>query len=380
MSLTTTSHSYTGAKDYTFGSNRGNNTAAAELTTEYTVSFQGKDYPLSISGSVSGSVERTSSTSTHNTYTFTASLLADGVTVATDSGQAVETVEKDEPEEEDKVTTSIEKTGVSNGELHYKVIITHTVNTDQNSEQEYSIPIDASISASAVNDWTITEGEPSGMSLTTSYHSYTGAQTYTFGTNPNRGNNTASAELTTDYTVTHNGKTVTLSVAGTVTASVSKNGNTYTFTANIQADGVTIDSDSDTAVETINSKPVDPDPEPEPEPDYIAVTNVVSTVAIGSSIGEYKVVFVAHYADGTSVSSTGATAQGTYNSMEGNSLVNLSEVGNTYHWGSTTITKHNFTYSGYPDPFLNCSYEQHSDGSVTATNELGNSYIFSARK
>ena len=281
------------------------------------------------------------------------------------------------------MTTSIEKTGVSNGELHYKVIITHTVNTDQNSEQEYSIPIDASISASAVNDWTITEGEPSGMSLTTSYHSYTGAQTYTFGTNPNRGNNTASAELTTDYTVTHNGKTVTLSVAGTVTASVSKNGNTYTFTANIQADGVTIDSDSDTAVETINSKPVDPDPEPEPEPDYIAVTSVDCTVGVSRS-GYIGIVFVAHYADGVSVSSTGITGNGGNTVVDG-ALGTVWDNGQAYVWNDPVsgvyVNYQDFTYNGLSSPLIGCTATQNSDGSVSCTSFKGGAtYTFLARK
>ena len=369
MSLTTTSHSYTGAKDYTFGSNRGNNTAAAELTTEYTVSFQGKDYPLSISGSVSGSVERTSSTSTHNTYTFTASLLADGVTVATDSDQAVETVEKEEEKPEDKVTRSVEPIGVSNGNLNYYYIVKHSVNTELDSKTQHSVPVVASVTATACADWTAKEGE-TGMSLTTSSHSYSGAQNYTFGSN--RGNCTANASLQESYVVTHDGQNFTLTVSGSVTGSVSKSGNTYTFTANVLADGSVVASASDTATETVEPS--------EPEVNYIKVTSVDCNVGVGSGIGSYFVAFVAHYEDGVSISDGGIKGKGG-NTVCGSSLGTVSSSGDLYTWSNGTyVNKQEFTYNGYGSPFIGCaSVTQNADGSVTATNNWGQTVTFEAR-
>ena len=101
MTLTSSSVNYSSAKDYIFGSNRGDNKAAVSLQTEYSVQFGGQEFKLTVDGEIKADVTKTSSTSTSNTYTFTASLYVDGVEVAADSDIAVETIVKDdEPEPE----------------------------------------------------------------------------------------------------------------------------------------------------------------------------------------------------------------------------------------------------------------------------------------
>ena len=374
ISLTNTSHSYSGEKEYTFASNRGNCSATASLQTEYSVTFMGNTYTLSISGSVDGAVSKTSSTSTSNTYTFTASLLADGTTIATDSDQAVETVEKEEEKPEDKITRSVEQIGVSGGNLEYYYIVKHSVNTELDSKTKHSVPVVASVSATACADWTAKEGE-TGMSLTTSSHSYSGAQSYTFGSN--RGNCSANASLQETYVVTHDGQNFTLTVSGSVTGSVSKSGNTYTFTANVLADGSVVASASDTAIETVETEPEEPE---EPEVNYIKVTGVDCNVGVGSGIGSYFVAFVAHYEDGVSISDGGIKGNGG-NTVCGSSLGTVSSTGDLYSWSNGTyVNKQEFTYNGYGSPFIGCaSVTQNADGSVTATNNWGQTVTFPAR-
>lgn len=367
ISLTTTSHSYSGEKEYTFASNRGNCSATASLQTEYSVTFMGNTYTLSISGSVDGAVSKTSSTSTSNTYTFTASLLADGVTIATDSDQAVETVEKEE-KPEDTVTRSVEKIGVSDNNLNYYYIVKHSVNTELDSKTQHSVPVVASVTATACADWTAKEGE-TGMSLTTSSHSYSGAQDYIFGSN--RGNCTAYASLQESYVVTHDGQNFTLTVSGSVTGSVSKSGNTYTFTANVLADGSVVASASDTATETVEPS--------EPKVNYIKVTGVDCTVGVSRS-GYIGIVFVAHYEDGVSISDSGITGNGGNTVIDGQ-LGTLSQVGNVYRWGNdVSVPIQDFTYNGYGSPFIGCQSTQNADGSVSCvSNQGGASHTFPAR-
>lgn len=366
LTLSTTSHSYTEAKDYIFGSNRGNHTASASLQTEYKVSFMGNEYTLSISGTVNGSATLTGSTSSKNTYAFTAKLLADGVEIASDSDQAVETVEK--KEEKDEITRDVEEIGVNGSNLEYYYIVKHSVNTELDSKTKHSVPIVASTTAKACADWTAKEGE-TGMSLTTSSHSYSGAQDYTFGSN--RGNCTANASLQESYVVTHDGQNFTLTVSGSVTGSVSKSGNTYTFTANVLADGSVVASASDTAIETVETKP---------EVNYIKVTSVDCNVGVGSGIGSYFVAFVAHYEDGVSISDGGIKGNGG-NTVCGSSLGTVSSSGDLYTWSNGTyVNKQEFTYNGYGSPFIGCaSVTQNADGSVTATNNWGQTVTFPAR-
>ncbi len=90
---------YSGAKDYTFASNRGNNIVSASLETSYTVSAHGYSETLTISGSISGATALVSSSTDANTYSFTGRLFANGVEIASASDNAVETIEKEQQEE-----------------------------------------------------------------------------------------------------------------------------------------------------------------------------------------------------------------------------------------------------------------------------------------
>ena len=90
---------YSGAKDYFFASNRGNNIATVSLQTSYTVSAHGITETLTISGNVTGAVALVNSTEDANTYSFTAKLYADNVEVASASDNAIETIEKETPDE-----------------------------------------------------------------------------------------------------------------------------------------------------------------------------------------------------------------------------------------------------------------------------------------
>ena len=97
LTLNASSFNYTSAKNYVFGSNRGDNVATANLQTSYPVSYMGETYTLTIAGTVTGMVNKAASTATNsNTYVFTGKLLADGVEIASESDAAVETIEKKE--------------------------------------------------------------------------------------------------------------------------------------------------------------------------------------------------------------------------------------------------------------------------------------------
>ena len=365
LTLSTTSHSYTEAKDYIFGSNRGDNKAAVSLQTEYTVTFGGQEFKLTVDGEVKGEVAKTSSTSTSNTYTFTASLYVDGVKVASDSDQAVETINKGE---EDKITRSVEKIGVSGGMLNYYYIVKHSVQTNLDSRTQHSVPVEASATATACADWTIMSGEVTGLTLSATSFSYVGNQDYVFGSN--RGNNIVNAYLKEKYVVTHDGQDFELSVTGSVTGSVSKNGNNYTFTGKVLADGVEVAASSDVAVETVK------------ELDYIQIVSVESTLAATTTPGVYTPVFVAHYEDGLSVSSTGATSTNSQvNSMAGDQLVYLQQSGNTWSWGGlVNVSMQSFTYKGMNSPILTVTATTvNSDGSYSVANNLGNTYTFPKR-
>lgn len=365
MTLTSSSFNYSSAKDYVFGSNRGDNKAAVSLQTEYKVTFGDQEFTLSVDGEVKGEVAKTSSTSTSNTYTFTASLYVDGVKVASDSDQAVETINKGE---EDKITRSVEKIGVSGGMLNYYYIVKHSVQTNLDSRTQHSVPVEASATATACADWTIMSGEVTGLTLSATSFSYVGNQDYVFGSN--RGNNIVNAYLKEKYVVTHDGQDFELSVTGSVTGSVSKNGNNYTFTGKVLADGVEVASASDIAVETVK------------ELDYIQIVSVESTLAATTTPGVYTPVFVAHYEDGLSVSSTGATSTNSQvNSMAGNQLVVLQLSGNTWSWGGlVNVSMQKFTYEGMNSPILTVTATTvNSDGSYSVANNLGNTYTFPKR-
>ena len=365
MTLTSSSFNYTSAKDYIFGSNRGDNKAAVSLQTEYNVTFGGQEFTLTVDGEVKGEVAKTSSTSTSNTYTFTASLYVDGVKVASDSDQAVETINKGE---EDKITRSVEKIGVSNGNLNYYYIVKHSVQTNLDSRTQHSVPVEASATATACADWTVNVGEVTGLTLSATSFSYTGAQDYVFGSN--RGNNIVNAYLKEKYVVTHDGQDFELTVTGSVTGSVSKNGNNYTFTGKVLADGVEVAASSDIAVETVK------------ELDYIQIVSVESTLAATTTPGVYNPVFVAHYEDGLSVSSTGATSTNSQvNSMAGDQLVYLQQSGNTWSWGGlVNVSMQSFTYKGMNSPILTVTATTvNSDGSYSVANNLGNTYTFPKR-
>lgn len=90
---------YSGAKDYIFASNRGNNIATVSMQTAYTVSAHGISETLTISGNVTGAVALVNSSESANTYSFTGKLFADNVEIASETDNAIETIEKDEPEQ-----------------------------------------------------------------------------------------------------------------------------------------------------------------------------------------------------------------------------------------------------------------------------------------
>lgn len=365
MTLTSSSFNYSSAKDYVFGSNRGDNKAAVSLQTEYKVTFGDQEFTLSVDGEVKGEVAKTSSTSTSNTYTFTASLYVDGVKVASDSDQAVETINKGE---EDKITRSVEKIGVSGGMLNYYYIVKHSVQTNLDSRTQHSVPVEASATATACADWTIMSGEVTGLTLSATSFSYVGNQDYVFGSN--RGNNIVNAYLKEKYVVTHDGQDFELTVTGSITGSVSKSGNNYTFTGKVLADGVEVAASSDVAVETVK------------ELDYIQIVSVESTLAATTTPGVYNPVFVAHYEDGLSVSSTGATSTNSQvNSMAGDQLVYLQQSGNTWSWGGlVNVSMQSFTYKGMNSPILTVTATTvNSDGSYSVANNLGNTYTFPKR-
>lgn len=83
---------YTTAKEYIFGSNRGDNKANANLTLSYEVTHLEHSETLTVTGKVTGAVAKTANNATSNTYTFTAKLLADDVEVKTATATVVETL------------------------------------------------------------------------------------------------------------------------------------------------------------------------------------------------------------------------------------------------------------------------------------------------
>ena len=379
IALTSYAQNYTTAKDYIFGSNRGNNTAKANLQTEYTVTYMGNTYTLSVSGTVNASVNLTSSTSTANTYTFTAKLLADGVEIASDSDTAVETIEEEKPE--DVVSYNVEKVGVRGNKLYYNEIENHSVNTELNKSVEKSVNLVYSFGVAACGDWTVMEGEATGLTLNASSFNYTSAKNYVFGSN--RGDNVATANLQTSYSVSYMGKTYTLTIAGTITGMVNKaastatNSNTYVFTGKLLADGVEIASDSDSATEVIEKKeePV------KPEKDYIEALSFDCTVGVTDS-GYAGIVIVAHYADGTHVANNGATSTTWGNTLVNGQIGTLETVGNVYSWngGYVAVPMQDFIYNGYDSPYIGCTPTDNGDGTYTVTSNRGGvSYTFPKR-
>ena len=383
IALTSYAQNYTTAKDYIFGSNRGNNTAKANLQTEYTVTYMGNTYTLSVSGTVNASVNLTSSTSTANTYTFTAKLYADGVEIAKDSDTAIETIEEEEKPEEDVVTYNVEKVGVRGNKLYYNEIESHSVNTELNKSVEKSVNLVYSFGVTACNDWTVMEGEATGLTLNASSFNYTSAKNYVFGSN--RGDNIATANLQTSYSVSYMGNTYTLTIAGTVTGMVNMaastaTSNTYTFTGKLYADGVEIASDSDTAVETIE-KEEEPDEPENPEKDYIEATSFDCTVSVTDS-GLSGIVIIAHYADGTHVASNGATSTTWGNTLVNGQIGTLETVNHTYSWnkGYAAVPMQAFVYNGYDSPYIGCTPKDNGDGTYTVTSNRGGvSYTFPKR-
>ena len=378
IALTSYAQNYTTAKDYIFGSNRGNNTAKANLQTEYTVTYMGNTYTLSVSGTVNASVNLTSSTSTANTYTFTAKLYADGVEIASDSDTAIETIEEEE-KPEDVITYNVEKVGVRGNKLYYNEIENHSVNTELNKSVEKSVNLVYSFGVAACGDWTVMEGEATGLTLNASSFNYTSAKNYVFGSN--RGDNVATANLQTSYPVSYMGETYTLTIAGTVTGMVNKaastatNSNTYVFTGKLLADGVEIASESDAAVETIEKK------EEPVVKDYIEALSFDCTVGVTDS-GYAGIVIVAHYADGTHVANNGATSTTWGNTLVNGQIGTLETVGNVYSWngGYIAILMHEFVYKGADSPFVGCTSTDNGDGTYTVTSNRGGvSYTFPKR-
>ena len=377
IALTSYAQNYTTAKDYIFGSNRGNNTAKANLQTEYTVTYMGNTYTLSVSGTVNASVNLTSSTSTANTYTFTAKLYADGVEIASDSDTAIETIEEEKPE--DVVSYNVEKVGVRGNKLYYNEIESHSVNTELNKSVEKSVNLVYSFGVAACGDWTVMEGEATGLTLNASSFNYTSAKNYIFGSN--RGDNIATANLQTSYPVSYMGETYTLTIAGTVTGMVNKaastatNSNTYVFTGKLLADGVEIASDSDSATEVIEKK------EEPVEKDYIEAVSFDCTVGVTES-SYAGIVIVAHYADGTHVASNGATSTTWGNTLVNGQIGTLETVGNVYSWngGYVAVPMQDFIYNGYNSPYIGCTPTDNGDGTYTVTSNRGGvSYTFPKR-
>ena len=383
ISLYTTSITYDAARDYSFNSNRGINTAKASLKTSYPINFYGQTFTLNIAGEVKAEITRTSSSATSNTYTFTAKLYADGVEIAKDSDTAIETIEEEEKPEEDVVTYNVEKVGVRGNKLYYNEIENHSVNTELNKSVEKSVNLVYSFGVAAVGDWTVMEGEATGLTLNASSFNYTSAKDYTFGSN--RGNNVVSASLQTEYPITYMGETYTLTVDGTVKGEANKTAstatsNTYTFTGKLYADGVEIASDSDTAVETIE-KEEEPDEPENPEKDYIEATSFDCTVSVTDS-GLSGIVIIAHYADGTHVASNGATSTTWGNTLVNGQIGTLETVNHTYSWnkGYAAVPMQAFVYNGYDSPYIGCTPKDNGDGTYTVTSNRGGvSYTFPKR-
>lgn len=368
--LNTYAQNYTTAKNYVFGSNRGDNIAAVELQTEYVINYMGKDYTLTITGAVQGSVELVSSTSDKNTYRFNSVVLADGVEISTASDDCVETIEK---EEEDVVTYSVEKTGIRDGKLYYNEIEKHTVNTDLNKTVENYVNLVYSLRVTAVADWTAEEGA-TGITLNSNQFNYDGAKDYVFASN--RGDNKAFVSLQTNYVVSYGGKNHNLTINGTVTGAIdrvssSSNSNTYSFTARLLADGVEIASDSDECVESIKSIP------------NYGIIAVYSAVTFDVNGNPY-VTYAAVYDNGNCIVKSAANAElargtnpgGTVTEM-GGVPVRIEDNNTVYYYykadGSVhgSVPMSEITIKGYPSGILSADKTVDANGIVTVSNEYG---------
>ena len=286
----------------------------------------------------------------------------------------------DDPTEEDVVSYNVEKVGVKDGKLYFNYIESHSVNTELNKVTEGSENLVYSFGVAACGDWTVMEGEPTGLTLTASSFNYTTAKNYIFGSN--RGDNVATASLQTSYPVSYMGETYVLTIAGTVTGMVNKtasttNSNTYMFTGKLLADGVEIASESDSAVETIEKK----EEEKPVEKDYIEAVSFDCTIGVTDS--DYAgIVIVAHYADGTHVASNGATSTTWGNTLVNGQIGTLETVGNVYSWngGYIAILMHEFVYKGADSPYVGCTSTDNGDGTYTVTSNRGGvSYTFPKR-
>lgn len=371
--LNTYAQNYTTAKNYVFGSNRGDNVAAVELQTEYVINYMGKDYTLTITGAVQGSVSLISTTSDKNTYRFNSVVLADGVEISTASDDCVET-EEEEPEK-DLVSYEVVFKEVRDGKLYFNKIENHSVNTELNKVTEDYVKLVYSLKATAVADWTAEEGA-TGISLTNSQFNYESAKDYVFASN--RGNNKATASLQTSYVVSYGGTNHNLTINGTVKASIERvsstsNSNTYSFTARLFAEGVEIANDSDNCVETIKSKPTQ----------NIGAVAYYSAVTFDTNGNPY-VTFATVYDNGNCIVkkaknvevARGTNPGGTVTEMGGvpvrivdnNTVYYYYKADGTVH-GSVPMTE--ITYKGYPSGILSVTDTVNADGTVTLSNEYG---------
>ncbi len=371
--LSTYAQNYTTAKDYIFGSNRGDNIAKASLQTSYTVTYMGKEYTLTVTGAVQASVSLVSSTSSKNTYAFNAKLLADGIEIASDSDNCVETIEEEEEPEEDVVTYSVEKTGVRDGKLYFNKIENHSVNTELNKVTEDYVNLVYSLTATAVEDWTAEEGA-TGITLNNSQFNYESAKDYIFASN--RGDNKASASLQTTYVVSYGGENHNLTISGTVSASIERisstsSSNTYSFTARLFADGVEIASDSDNCVESIKSIP------------NYGIIAVYSAVTFDANGNPY-VTYAAVYDNGNCIVKNAANAEVARGKNPGGTVTEMGGVpvkivdNNTVYYyykadGSVhgSVPMSEITYKGYPSGILSANKTVDGNGIVTVSNEYG---------
>ena len=377
--LSTYAQNYTTAKDYIFGSNRGNNIAKASLQTSYTVTYMGKSYTLTVTGAVQASVNLVSSTSSKNTYSFNAILLADGQEIASDSDNCVETIEQEETPEKDVVTYDVEKIGVRGNKLYFNKIENHSVNTELNKVTEDYVNLVYSLNATAVADWTAEEGA-TGITLTNSQLNYNGAKDYVF--NSNRGSNKATASLQTTYVVSYGGKNHNLTINGTVTGAISRtsstsSSNTYSFTARLFADGVEIANDSDDCVETIEAS--EPD-EPTQNIGAVAYYSAVTFTATGTPYVTFATVYdngncIVKKANNVEVA-RGTNPGGTVTEM-GGVPVKIVDNNTVYYYyradGSAigAVPMSEITIKGYPSGILSVKETVNADGTVTLSNEYG---------
>ncbi len=371
--LNSYAQNYTTAKDYIFGSNRGDNIAKASLQTSYTVTYMGKEYTLTVTGAVQASVNLVSSTSSKNTYAFNAKLLADGQELASDSDNCIETIEEEEEPVKDEVSYFVEETGVRDGKLYFNKIENHSVNTELNKVTEDYVNLVYSLTATAVEDWTAEEGA-TGITLNNSQFNYDGAKDYVFASN--RGNNKATASLQTSYVVSYGGKNHNLTINGTVTGTINRtsstsSSNTYSFTARLLADGVEIASDSDDCVESIKSIP------------NYGIVAVYSAVTFDTNGNPY-VTYAAVYDNGNCIVKDAANAELARGTNPGGTVTEMGGVpvrivdNNTVYYyykadGSVhgSVPMSEITYKGYPSGILSANKTVDANGIVTVSNEYG---------